>query len=36
MRRGQFYVGGKQEDPGLAQGEPPGGVGQGGLASQLI
>jgi hypothetical protein len=27
--------GDKQEDTGLAQGEPPGGVGQGGLASQL-
>ncbi len=25
----------KQEDAELAQGEPPGGVGQGGLASQL-
>ncbi len=29
------YVGGKQEDAGLVQGEPQGGVGQGGLASQL-
>jgi hypothetical protein len=27
--------GDKQEDTGLTQGEPPGGVGQGGLASQL-
>ncbi len=25
----------KKEDAGLAQGEPPGGVGQGSLASQL-
>ncbi len=28
-------AGGKQEDTGLAQGEPPVGVGQGGLASHL-
>ncbi len=28
MRRGKFYVGGKQEDTGVAQGEPPGSVGQ--------
>jgi hypothetical protein len=28
-------VGGKQEDTGLVQGEPPVGVGQGGLASHL-
>jgi hypothetical protein len=29
------HVGGKQEEAVLNQGEPPGGVGQGGLASQL-
>jgi hypothetical protein len=29
------HVGGKQEEAGLDQGEPPGGVEQGGLASQL-
>jgi hypothetical protein len=28
-------VGGREEDTGQAQGEPPVGVGQGGLASQL-
>jgi hypothetical protein len=28
-------AGGKQEDTGLVQGDPPVGVGQGGLASDL-
>jgi hypothetical protein len=31
MRR-EKHVGGKQENAELIQGEPPGGVGQGGLA----
>jgi hypothetical protein len=29
------HVGGRQKDAGMAQGEPPRGVGEGGLASQL-
>jgi hypothetical protein len=30
-----IHVVGRQKDAGMAQGEPPGGVGEGGLASQL-
>ncbi len=36
VKKGEvIHVGGKQEDAGLDQGELPGDVGQGGLASQL-
>ncbi len=31
-----IHVGGRQKDAGMAKGEPPRGVGEGGLASQLI